>query len=88
MRNGKLISMVKNSFALALGSWQTAVLKYFHFSAHQNMFANVVGNATGYCLVILSFIARPPFHLEGQVITSVRPSFHMNLVLAANFRNL
>ena len=88
MQNGKLISVVKNSFALALSSWQTTVVKYFHFSTHQNMFANVMRNTTGYCLVILRFIAWPPFHLEEQVIASVRSSFDMYLVFAAYFGNL
>ena len=88
MRNDKLISVVKNSFALALSSWETTVVKDFHFSTDQNMLANLLGNTPGYCFVILSFIAWPPFHLENHVIPPVFSSFEMYLVLASYFRNL
>ena len=88
MRNDKLISVVKNPFALALSSRQTSVIKDFHFGTNQNMLSNVLGNATGYCLVVLRFIAWPPFHLKDHVITTVFSPFEVYLELAAYFRDL
>ena len=88
MRNDKLISVVKNSFALALSSRQTSVIKDFHFGTNQNMLSNVLGNATGYCLVVWRFIAWPPFYLLDHVIATVFSPFEVHLELATYFRDL
>ena len=88
MRNDKLISVVKNSFALALSSRQGAVIKDFHFGTHQNMFANVLGNTLGYGFVMLGIVAWPPLHPEDHVIATVLSTLKVDLELTADFRYL
>ena len=88
MQNGKLISVVKNSFTLALSSWQGAVIKNFHFGTDQNMLANVLGNTLGYSFIMFDIVAWSPLHPEDHVIATVLSAFKVDLEFTADFRYL
>jgi hypothetical protein len=80
--------MIEDSFGLALSSRQTTMIENFHCSAHQDVLADVSGNAVCDYFVLIGIESRPPLHLKDHIIPTVLPTFQMNLVLATYFGNL
>ena len=57
MPNAKLLPMIEDSFALALSSWQAAMIENLHFSTNQNVFLDVPGYAVTDQFVLFDFDA-------------------------------
>ena len=55
MPNAKLLSMIEDSFALALSARQATMIENLYFSAHQGVFSDVQGNAVADPFVLLDF---------------------------------
>ena len=70
-----LLPMIEDSFALALSSRQTTVIENLHCSTHQDVFADVSGDAVRDNFVLLDIESWSPLHLKDHIVPPILSTF-------------